>query len=71
MNLLSLEGGRGGRVGWREGGERRDDCYTYSNGPQYLNSNQVTYYEITWITSIRFHTCMCSSMVIKCTGLCE
>ena len=27
---------------------RRDDCYTYySNGPQYLNSNHVTYYVIT------------------------
>ena len=41
---MSLEGGRGGegRVGeGREGGrgrERRDDCYTYSNGPQYLNT---------------------------------
>ena len=40
------EGGRreGGRGGGREGREgRRDDCYTYSNGPQYLNSNHVTY----------------------------
>ena len=33
--------GRGG--GGRGGRERRDDCYTYSNGPQYLNSNHVTY----------------------------
>ena len=46
------EGGEGGEVG-REGGEgrggrgRRDDCYTYSNGPQYLNCNHVTYYVIT------------------------
>ena len=32
--------GRGAR-------ERRDDCYTYSNGPQCLNSNHVTYYVIT------------------------
>ena len=27
--------------------ERRDECYTYSNGPQYLNSSYVTYYVIT------------------------
>ena len=41
-----MEGGRGGRGGrgWRE---RRDECYTYSNGPQYLNSSYVTYYVIT------------------------
>ena len=55
---MSLEGwregeGRGGegmgREGGREGGSegRMDDCYTYSNGPQYLNSNHVTYYVIT------------------------
>ena len=38
--------GRGGEG--REGGrERRDECYTYSNGPQYLNSSYVTYYVIT------------------------
>ena len=36
---------QGGREGGREG--RRDDCYTYYNGPQYLNSNHVTYYVIT------------------------
>ena len=49
------EGGReGGRKGGREGGggregsERRDECYTYANGPQYLNSSyDVTYYVIT------------------------
>ena len=41
-------GGRGGREGGRGGkGGRRDDCYKYSNGPQYLNSNHVTYYVIT------------------------
>ena len=47
---MSLKGGRDGGEGrgGREGGrERRDDCYTYSNGPQYLNSNHVTYYVIT------------------------
>ena len=33
----------------REGGrEGRDDCYTYySDGPQYLYNNDVTYYVIT------------------------
>ena len=41
------EGGRGGREAWRGGRERRDECYTYSNGPQYLNSSYVTYYVIT------------------------
>ena len=56
------EGGREGREGrgGRGGSERRDECYTYSNGPQYLNSNyvitcqsafeynnDVTYYVIT------------------------
>ena len=41
-------GGEGGREEDREGREgRRDDCYTYSNGPQYLNGNHVTYYVIT------------------------
>ena len=44
------EGGGSREVG-REGGRgrsgRRDDCYTYSNGSQYLNSNHVTYYVIT------------------------
>ena len=41
--------GRGGREGGREGVRegRRDDCYTYYNGPQYLNSNHVTYYVVT------------------------
>ena len=41
--------GRGGegREGGRGGRERRDECYTYSNGPQYLNSSYVTYYVIT------------------------
>ena len=42
--------GEGGREGGREGRGgrgRRDDCYTYSNGPHYLNSNHVTYYVIT------------------------
>ena len=48
---MSLEGGREGEGRGEEGrrgeGRRRDDCYTYSNGPQYLNSNHVTYYVIT------------------------
>ena len=44
---------RGGREGWRERGGRegregRDDCYTYySDGPQYVYNNDVTYYVIT------------------------
>ena len=38
------KGMEGGREGWRE---RRDDCYTYSNGSPYLNSNHVTYFVIT------------------------
>ena len=51
MNLVR-EGGRGregegGRGGREEGRERRDECYTYSNGPQYLNSSYITYYVIT------------------------
>ena len=34
--------GRGGRGGRGRGGrERRDECYRYSNGPQYLNSSHV------------------------------
>ena len=38
--------GRGGEG--REGGrERRDECYTYANRPQYLISSYVTYYVIT------------------------
>ena len=45
------EGREGGREGGRDGGEgggrkRRDECYTYSNGPHYLNSSYVTYYVI-------------------------
>ena len=36
---MSLEGGREGGEGG--GRERRDECYTYSNGPQYLNSSHV------------------------------
>ena len=43
-------GGEGGEGrGWEggEGRERRDECYTYSNGPQHLNSSYVTYYVIT------------------------
>ena len=58
---MSLEGGREGRGG-REGGRERggrerggsggrdgmDDCYTYySDGPQYLYNNDVTYYVTT------------------------
>ena len=42
------EGGReggsrqAGRQGGREGGrEKRDECYTYANGPQYLNSSYL------------------------------
>ena len=38
--------GRGGREGGG-GRERRDECYAYSNWPQYLNSSYVTYYVIT------------------------
>ena len=35
--------GRGGEGGREEGRERRDECYTYSNGPQYLNSSYVSH----------------------------
>ena len=50
----------------REGGggrERRDECYTYSNGPPYLNSSYVTYYVITYQLAF----------VVWCenTGLCD
>ena len=39
------EGGREEREG--RGREGRDDCYTYySDGPQYLYNNDVTYYVI-------------------------
>ena len=38
---MSLEGGRGGE------GEGGGMTYTYSNRPQYVNSNHVTYYVIT------------------------
>ena len=55
---MSLEGGREGREGrggerrgreeGGEGGRGRDDCYTYySDEPQYLYNNDVTYYVIT------------------------
>ena len=48
-------GRKGGRKGGREGREgRRDDCYSYSNGPQYLNSNHVTYYVITCMSAFDF-----------------
>ena len=62
---MSLEGG--GREGGREGGEggegkggeggreRRDECYTYSNGPQYLNSSYVTYYVITCQSAFEYN----------------
>ena len=42
---MSLEGGkvRGGR----EGGRGGMTVIHYSNGPQYLNSDHVTYYVIT------------------------
>ena len=59
------EEGRGGREGWREGGregrkgrggrERRDECYTYSNGTQYLNSSYVTYYVITCQSAFEYN----------------
>ena len=50
------EGGREGREGGREGGrERRDECYTYSNGPQYLNSSYVTYYVITCQSAFEYN----------------
>ena len=42
------EGRREGREVGRGGRERMDDCYSYYNGPQYLNSNHVTYYVITF-----------------------
>ena len=35
------DGGREGGEGGRGGREMRVDCYTYSNGPQYLNSRHV------------------------------
>ena len=44
--------GRGGREGGRE---RRDECYTYSNGPQYLNSSYVTYYVITCQSAFEYN----------------
>ena len=45
-----------GRVGGREGGrERRDECYTYYNGPQYLNSSYVTYYVITCQSAFEYN----------------
>ena len=55
---MSLEGGRGGerKEGdgrGREGG--RDECYTYSNGPQYLNSSYVTYYIITCQSTFEYN----------------
>ena len=53
-----MEGGREGREG-REGGrggrERRDECYTYSNGPQYLNSSYVTYYVIACQSAFEYN----------------
>ena len=60
---MSLEGGRegrggegkGGEGGREEGGERRDECYTYSNGPQYLNSSYVTYYVITCQSAFEYN----------------
>ena len=39
--------GRGGREG-------RDDCYTYCNTPQYINSNHVMYYVITCKTAFEW-----------------
>ena len=46
---------KGERDGGREGcRKRRDDCYTYSNGPQYLSSNHVTYYVITCKSAIEW-----------------
>ena len=47
------EGREGGREGG-EGGERGDECYT-SNGPQYLNSNHVTYYVITCQSAFEYN----------------
>ena len=49
---MSLEGGegreRGERREERRGRGGRDECYTYySDGPQYLYNNDVTYYVIT------------------------
>ena len=49
------EGREGGRVGGRGGRERRDECYTYSNGPQYLNSSYVTYYVITCQSAFEYN----------------
>ena len=47
--------GRGGGEGGRGGRERRDECYTYSNGPQYLNSSYVTYYIITCQSAFEYN----------------
>ena len=50
---MSLEGGRGGEG--KGGRERKDECYTYSNGPQYLNSSYVTYYVITCQSAFEYN----------------
>ena len=52
---MSLEAGRGGEERGREGRGRRDECYTYSNGPQYLNSSYVTYYVITCQSAFEYN----------------
>ena len=63
------EGREGGREGGRGGRGRRDDCYTYSNGPQYLNSNHVTYYVITctsafdWVYAEQWYVIITSDTV--------
>ena len=51
---MSIEGGRGregrggeGRGGREEGGRGGMTVIHYYNGPQYLNSDHVTYYVIT------------------------
>ena len=49
------EGGREGREGGREGRERVDECYTYSNGPHYLNSSYVMYYVITCQSAFEYN----------------
>ena len=58
--------GRGGRGG-RGGRERRDECYTYSNGPQYLNSSYVTYYVIICQSAFEYNNDV-TYYVITCTA---
>ena len=49
------EGTGGEGRGGREGGEGGEECYTYSNGPQHLNSSYVTYYVITCQSAFEYN----------------